>query len=172
MATVALRRTVNRVFLTPAVVARFCIGRADMDLDQLRHPHLIALRRWWLGQGGSEGLPSAADLSPTMLRRWLDNMVVVDLDPAGEARYAYYGANLAAAFGTDMVGRSIDQLPETQRAILVREYDTIRRGRAPVARRYTADFDGQTQTWERLLLPFFDGESAVEKIIVAVYRLE
>jgi hypothetical protein len=147
-------------------------GRADMDMDQIRHPQLISLRRWWLEQGGSQGLPSAADLSPAMLRPWLDNLVVVDIAPAGEPRYAYYGANLAAAFGTDMVGRSIDQLPEAQRAILAREYDTVRRSLTSLARRYTADFNGQTQTWERLLLPFLDGDNAVEKIIVAVYRLE
>lgn len=147
-------------------------GRTDMDMNLLHHPQLISLRRWWLAQGGSEGLPSAADLSPAMLRPWLDNLVVVDIDPAGEPRYAYYGANLAAAFGTDMVGRSIDQLPNAQRGILAREYDTVRRDSTTLVRRYTADFDGQTQTWERLLLPFFDGDGAVEKIIVAVYRLE
>ncbi|MBX9635331.1 MAG: PAS domain-containing protein [Magnetospirillum sp.] len=143
-----------------------------MDSEPLRHPQLISLHRWWLDQGASDGLPSAADLSPAMLRPWLDNLVVVDIPPEGEPRYSYYGANLAAAFGTDMVGRSIEQLPAAQRSILSREYDDVRTHRVAVGRRYSADFDGVPQTWERLLLPFFDGDNAVEKILVAVYRLD
>lgn len=141
-----------------------------MNTEQLRHPELIALYDWWLGHGGSEGLPSAADLSPTMLRRWLDNMVVVDTQN-GAPRYAYYGANLALAFGTDMVGRSIEQLPDAQRRILEGEYQALCSERRPLARHYTADFGGSVQTWERLLLPFFDADGAVEKTLVAVYRV-
>ena len=142
-----------------------------MKTEQLRHPELQALYEWWLAQGGGEGLSSAADLSPAMLRRWLDNLVVVDALAEDRPRYAYYGANLALAFGQDMVGRSIDQLPDAQRRILADEYASLRAERRPLARHYTADFDGAVQTWERLLLPFFDGDGVVEKALVAVYRV-
>lgn len=142
-----------------------------MNSEQLRHPELRALYDWWLTQGGSEGLPSAADLAPATLRRWLDNLVVVDTQAGDQPRYAYYGANLALAFDTDMVGRSIDELPEAQRRILAEEYGALRAERAPLARRYTADFNGAEQTWERLLLPFFDVDGEVDKALVAVYRV-
>ena len=142
-----------------------------MNTEKLRHPELNALYTWWVAQGGSDGLPSAADLSPSMLRRWLDNLVVVDALADGCPRYAYYGANLTLAFGTDMVGRSIEELPLAQRQILEGEYQALRTERRPLARHYTADFGGSVQTWERLLLPFFDADGVVEKALVAVYRV-
>lgn len=142
-----------------------------MNTEQLRHPELIALYDWWLAHGGSEEMPSAADLTPVMLRRWLDNLVVIDSLADGRPRYAYYGANLSLAFGTDMVGRAIEELPEAQRRILEGEYQALRAERRPLARHYTADFGGSVQTWERLLLPFFDADGQVEKTLVAVYRV-
>lgn len=140
--------------------------------ETLRHPELSALLRWWQTHHGDGELPAAADLAPDMLRRWLDNLIVMELPAGGQARYAYYGANLAAAFGLDMVGRSIDQLPAEQARILAAEFENARAARQPIARRYTADFGGTMQTWERLLLPFADADGAVEKILVAVYRLD
>lgn len=142
-----------------------------MSSEPLRHPELIALYQFWLYRGGTEGLPSAADLEPAQLRRWLDNLVVIDTPEGGQLRYAYYGANLTRAFGIDMVGKSIDQLAAPQRSILAQEYEAVRSQSKPAARTYNADFDGDNQTWERLLLPFFNPEGAVEKILVAVYRL-
>ncbi len=142
-----------------------------MKIEHLCHPELIALYKWWGANGGSDGLPSAADLGPAMLRRWLDNLVVIDSVDDGSLRYAYYGANLAAAFGTDMVGQAIEDLPGPQRRILEGEYLGVCSARSPQARSYTADFGGSVQTWERLLLPFMDANGAVEKILVAVYRV-
>ncbi len=138
----------------------------------VQHPELIALYQVWAGQCRNDTLPAAADLTPVSLRRWLDNLVVVDLLPGSGVRYAYYGDNLAAAFGTDMVGRTIDHLPGEQRSLLTAEYEAMRRNRLPTSRRYTADFDGRVQTWERLVLPFFDEQGQVEKVLVAVYRLD
>jgi hypothetical protein len=40
-----------------------------------------------------------------------------------------------------------------------------------VARVYTADFGGDVQTWERLVLPLFDGEGEVEKLMVCAFML-
>lgn len=138
----------------------------------VQHPELIALYQVWVGQCRNDTLPAAADLTPVSLRRWLDNLVVVDLLPNGGVRYAYYGDNLAAAFGTDMVGRTIDHLPEEQRRLLTAEYEAMRAQRLPTSRQYTAEFDGWVQTWERLVLPFFDAEGQVEKVLVAAFPLD
>ena len=138
----------------------------------LHHPELIALYRLWFDQCRNETLPSSADLAPNALRRWLDNLVVIDPRRDGRLRYSYYGANLAAAFGTDMLGKSIDQLPETQQAVLRQEYDRIVADRLPRAREYRADFGSGPQCWERLSLTFFGPDEEVEKILVAAYRLD
>lgn len=143
-----------------------------MSRLDVQHPELIALYQVWVGQCRNDMLPAAADLSPVMLRRWLENLVVVDLLPGGGVRYAYYGDNLAAAFGTDMVGRTIDHLPDEQRRLLTAEYESMRQHRLPTSRRYTAEFATGQQTWERLVLPFFDAAGQVEKVLVAAYKLD
>lgn len=137
----------------------------------LHHPELVALYRLWLEHCSDETLPASADVNPKTLLRWLDNMVVIDTSKSGELRYAYYGENLSAAFNTDMLGATIDNLPPEASGILAQEYNQIRADRLPRARTYTAVFNGAVQTWERLSLPFFDPEGEVEKILVAAYRM-
>ena len=48
----------------------------------------------------------------------------------------------------------------------------MRADRLPVSRVYTAMFDGEQQTWERLVLPFFDLDGEVSKLLVAAYRVD
>lgn len=138
----------------------------------LRHDSLKDLYQFWLGLCEGERLPIAADLDPAELRAWIDNLVVLDVSMDGaDFTYAYYGRSFATAFNADTVGKSIATLPPEQAAILMAEYDQVVKERIPVARVYTADFDGETQTWERLVLPLFDGDGEVEKLLVSAYRL-
>lgn len=138
----------------------------------LRHPQLKDLYRFWLDLCEGERLPMAADLDPADLRPWIDNLVVLDVSVDGDDFiYAYYGRSFSNAFGADTVGKSVSLLPEEQAEILKAEYDHVVRERLPAARVYTADFDGDTQTWERLVLPLFDGDGEVEKLLVCAYRL-
>ena len=61
---------------------------------------------------------------------------------------------------------------QPQRALLRREYEQVREERLPVSRTYTASFEDEEQTWERLVLPFFAPDGEVVKLLVAAYRLE
>jgi len=138
----------------------------------LRHPQLKDLYNQWLRQCENEQLPRAADLDPGELRPWLDNLVVLDVTTDGsDFVYAYYGRSFANAFHSDTVGKSIANLPKEQADLLRAEYDRVVRERLPAARVYTADFDGEQQTWERLVLPLFDTHGEVEKLLVSAYRL-
>ena len=138
----------------------------------LRHPQLKSLYQFWLSRCAGETLPMAADLDPADLRPWLDNLVVLDVSITGDDFvYAYYGRSFANAFGKDTVGQSIANLPSQQADILRAEYDRVVRERMPAARVYTADFEGDTQTWERLVLPLFDSRGTVEKLLVSAFLL-
>ncbi len=138
----------------------------------LRHPQLKDLYHAWLKQCDNEQLPMAADLDPTALRPWLDNLVVIDVAVDGDNFvYAYYGRSFHNAFHADTVGKSIADLPKIQADLLRTEYDRVVRERLPAARVYTADFEGVQQTWERLVLPLFDSAGEVEKLLVSAYRL-
>lgn len=138
----------------------------------LRHPQLKDLYQFWLGLCEGERLPMAADLDPGQLRPWIDNLVVLDVTRDGDDFvYAYYGRSFSNAFGSDTVGTSVSTLPPEQAATLRAEYDRVVQEHLPKARVYTADFDGETQTWERLVLPLFDRDGGVEKLLVCAFRL-
>lgn len=139
----------------------------------LRHPQLKSLYAFWVSRCDEDALPMAEDIEPADLRPWIGNLVVMDVQKAeqgGGYAYAYYSSGFATAFG-DKAGRTIDDLPEDQRALIKAEYDRVRGERIPTSRVYTADFADGRQTWERLVLPFFDPDGAVVKLLVAAYRL-
>ncbi|GAA0568571.1 PAS domain-containing protein [Caenispirillum bisanense] len=139
----------------------------------LRHPQLKSLYAFWVSRCDEDALPMAEDIEPADLRPWIGNLVVMDVQRAeqgGGYAYAYYSSGFASAFG-DKAGRTIDDLPEDQRALIKAEYDRVRSERIPTSRVYTADFADGRQTWERLVLPFFDPDGAVVKLLVAAYRL-
>src|SRR5690625_1888002 len=137
----------------------------------LRHPALKELYRRWTALCGQDSFPLAADLDPVSLRPWLKHLVLIRVEN-GDFVYGYYSPSYAEIFDGDRIGQSIDSLPEAQRTLLRKEYEQVSKERLPVSRTYTAAFDGEEQTWERLVLPFFAPDGEVVKLLVAAYRLE
>jgi hypothetical protein len=137
----------------------------------LRHPKLFSLHAYWKELGGGRP-PLASALDPSALRPWLGNLLVMDVKRETEFVYSYYGQSFADAFGVDKVGQTLASLPEPQGDILRAEYERVRIEKRPAARIYTADFDGLTSTWERLVLPLSDNGNEVTKLLVGAYRLE
>jgi hypothetical protein len=137
----------------------------------LRHPKLLSLYALWLEQCLDGPVPLATMLDPVPLRPWISNLLVMDVVSNDSIVYSYYGRNFADAFG-DKLGLSIDNLPEDQADILRQEYDRVRTKRRPVARVYSADFDGERQSWERLVLPLSDDGESVTKLLVSAYKLD
>lgn len=138
---------------------------------RLEHPELRRLYVFWCEQGTGGGVPLSSAMEPADLRDWLGHLLVMDVVASDEFAYAYYGRELAEAFGISRLGQTLEQLPPNQRAILRAEYDQVRGRRQPLARIYTADFDGHTQTWERLVLPLSSDGETVDKLLVAAYEL-
>lgn len=144
----------------------------------LRHQKLKSLYDFWLSLCGDETPPMADDVDPVDLRPWMGNLVVIKVDPAGDGggagpsyTYSFYSQFFAGKFGDDKAGQSLDMLPEGQRDMIRAEYDRVVREHIPVSRVYTADFDGLTQTWERLVLPLFNMQGEVDKLLVAAFEL-
>jgi len=142
-----------------------------MQKPGLTHPELRRLFQIWLDRSGPQGVTLAADLEPEDLRPWITSIVVLDVVDKGQLTYSYYGRALTEAFGTSRLGQSLTRLPAEQRTILNAEYDHVRSSRQPVARIYTADFDGTVQTWERLVLPLSTDGETIDKLLVAAYEL-
>jgi len=147
----------------------------------LRHPKLKSLYDFWLSLCGDDTPPMADDVEPVDLRPWMGNLVVIKVeaepgDEAGEGgatayTYSFYSQNFAGKFGDDKAGQSVDMLPDGPRDIIRAEYDRVVLEHIPVSRVYTADFDGLTQTWERLVLPLFNMRGEVDKLLVAAFEL-
>jgi hypothetical protein len=138
----------------------------------LQHPKLQSLHDYWMAQHAGTPVPVSDVVDPDDLKPWLGNLLVMDVVEGDNFIYSYYGKSFADAFQADMMGRSIELLPEAQRTVLQAEYDRVRRDRVPATRVYTADFDGQPATWERLVLPLSSDGEIVDKLLVAAYRLE
>ncbi|PKU26063.1 GGDEF domain-containing protein [Telmatospirillum siberiense] len=98
--------------------------------------------------------------------RFLDHLLVIGIDGV-KSRYLHYGHNFTERFGTDLTGKVIDLLPTEilpaeRRGMLAFEYTYARRVQRPLWRSYTAEFgDGQTETWQRLVLPAGKGRLVV-----------
>ena len=97
------------------------------------------------------------------------NMLVIDTEGTRN-RYTHYGSAFTQAFGADLTGQIIDLLPADilpadRRGILDFEYAFARRAERPLWRSHTATFEnGQTQTWQRLVLP-----AGGERLLVGAY---
>lgn len=138
----------------------------------LRHPLLKKLFAHWRGFVQGNVPPLAVDLEPAGLRPWLGNLILMDASEKDRFVYAYYSQAFANAFGEDKSGQSLESVPTDQRALLLAEYARVRAEAVPISRVYTADFNGRTMTWERLVLPLADEAGAVSKILVAAYPLD
>ncbi len=98
-----------------------------------------------------------------------DNLLIIDID-GSHIRYSYYGQGFVEQFGTDLTGQVIDVLPTDilpveRRGMLEFEYTFAHRVQRPLWRSYTAALeDGETQTWQRLVLP-----AGGSRLVVGVY---
>lgn len=149
----------------------------DPIAASLKHPALGDFYRLWstCRQGGA--MPAMSTIHGADLAPWRANLTVIEVKAVDGFRYAFYGRSLREAFGVDMTGADLTQLPPDRGAVLKAEYRTVVQSAAPAWRLYTAQFDGAWQTWERLVLPVADepvaGQAArVGWLLVAAYRID
>lgn len=141
---------------------------------------LDALYAFWDARRNGRAVPARADFDPIEMRPWLGNLMLVDW-AGGKWVYRLYGTAFVEAFRREMTGKSIDELPPEQAALLRTEYEKVRADAAPVWRTYSAKFEHATpdgrqqwqlgQTWERLALPLSDGSADVSVVLVGAYRI-
>lgn len=141
------------------------------ERTELATPSLSGLLDFWLTKCVNGQPPAPETISPVDLRPWKDNIVVFEVIGDDAFVYSYYGKALAAAFGQSRLGATLDDLPPEQRAVLLPEYDTVRRERLPIARIHTADFGGRQRSWERLVLPMSSDGTTIDKLLVAAYEM-
>jgi len=143
----------------------------DQRTPLLSTQPLRDLLAFWQGRCSVDDIPLSADVAPQDIRTWMPNILVMQALSDERFVYAFYGRSFTRAFGETQLGQTLDRLPADQRLVLHEEYRRACVERRPVARVYTAEFDGETQTWERLVLPLRSDAETVDKLLVAAYRM-
>ncbi|WP_097277812.1 hypothetical protein [Caenispirillum bisanense] len=135
-------------------------------------PPLRDLYALWQALGWDQGLPLVADVLRVDLARWRPNAVIIERRD-GTYWYRWYGPALRAAFKTDLTGLALDSIPEStlpagQRQLIEYEFATATERRSPVWRSYKAQFGGEDQVWQRLVLPAAPAEGEPVSLILIV----
>lgn len=135
----------------------------------------VLLNAWLRARSLPHGLPAIADFHPDGLGDELADMMGFDVEGAGEAARFYItqeGSRLTAAYGSEhldpaaRINRYLDVAIDPERyARVLPCYNTcVTRKRPTYSIAKVKDLDGKEVSFERLLLPFGNGD-AVEKIV-------
>jgi hypothetical protein len=149
---------------------------SDELLRSIESDKLRQLYRFWLRHAPAAGgnAPRAKDLTVEGLAEWAGNLIVIEVRPQARFRYGFYGTTFRKAFGVDMTGAAVEDLPAEQSGILTAEYRLVRRTQRPYWRVYVGWFGPkqEPQTWERLSLPLIGSKGDVAFILAAAYRVD
>ncbi|CAK0767496.1 PAS domain-containing protein [Azospirillaceae bacterium] len=162
-----------------------------MSRPSLVDTRLSGLCDLWEEKRAGRSMPDRADFDPSILKPWLGNLILIDVEPNGVFRYRLYGSVFVSRFGVEMTNRTIDQLAPAECEAIRRDYESVVTTRLPSSRLYTSHFDiidvnrrlsiQREETWERLVLPLTNGRSggglesagveSVDLLMVAAYEL-
>jgi hypothetical protein len=145
-------------------------------IKDVLHPTLLGLYEAWEARRVGAALPTWAAITEADLKRWYDNLVVIEVvdEVGGGDAYVYrhYGAKFVELFGKDLTGFTLDGLPEDQKALITFEYEYARSRRRPTWRVYSGDFDGEIITWQRLILPVSSDGETIDLLLVGAYQVK
>ncbi|MBI3506133.1 MAG: PAS domain-containing protein [Proteobacteria bacterium] len=133
-----------------------------------------ALFDWWDTRRGARALPTRRDFFAEELVSWWPDLVFYDVERDGGAsrfRFRVHGDNAAVADGGNFTGRFLDEVlpPESANQIL-HCYAAVLSTKLPLySRSHRFSRDGHNIGFERLLLPFGDGE--VQQVLAYLVRV-
>ena len=141
-------------------------------IKDVLHPTLLGLYEVWEARRIGDALPTWDAIAKADLKRWRENLVVIEVVGGDSYVYRYYGTKFIELFGTDMTGRTLDGLPDEQKALITFEYEYARSRRRPTWRVYSGDFDGDIITWQRLILPIASDGETIDMLLVGAYQVK
>jgi hypothetical protein len=137
----------------------------------LRHNRLAELYAYWDSCRDGRPLPPQDKLDAIGLAPWRENIAIVQVREQKNFTYRFYGLGFKEAFGVNMAGLDVMTLPPEQASLLRQEYRTVVQTAKPHWRSYTAWFEEQMQTWERVSLPLAGKGGTVGMILVCAYQV-
>ncbi|MFX4223094.1 MAG: PAS domain-containing protein [Thalassobaculum sp.] len=143
----------------------------SVDAAELGRPELRELFGFWRQARRGASIPALGSISPVDVAPYLGHMVMVEIeDRTDRVRFLQVGRQLTPILGDDLEGRYLDTLPKGLRVNVEQTYKTMLAERAPQYAEFEVAGDDWVVLFERLMLPFCDGETGrVAGAMVAIY---
>jgi len=157
---------VERYFATigqPAPSLRWSPSRDEIEDTQLRH-----LFDYWVALTPAGGLPHYSKIDPIDLGAALGIIMLLEpIDGGADFSYRVYGSTIAQMFGTDLNRRRVSDHPHRSMVqYFLGNYRACLRRRETLFSRHSPPEVVNVSQWDRLILPFFDDDERIARLLV------
>ena len=129
---------------------------------------LMELYDYWSRIRGSRAMPTRREVDPSQVRHLLPMLFMVDVaDTIPQSRFRLFGTALTIAYGSDLTGRTLDEvfLGRERDAVFERYRQVVDTGIPVVSEHKFRSSRGALVHFERLLLPLSDEPPKVELLL-------
>lgn len=98
-------------------------------------------------------LPRRAELGLGLLESIRNHVIDIDVLPGDDFRFRTYGGAIASAFGRDMTGRRVSELPPSDAKLIATVYKLAKTEGVPCVTRHRPSKGVLVEYWLRLVLP-------------------
>lgn len=137
-------------------------------MDQAKEK-LAALRALWDEKCSDGRLPARSDFAVQVLRPWLGNLALLDLDSDGDAAFRLCGTKLFQRFGGEMTRRKLAALENRIADQLKKCVTEVRLSRQPSELQADLNIDGTTTSYFEMVLPLAEDGSSVDTLLFVSY---
>ena len=150
------------------------MGAQAVDDLPIRNRQLRDLYTYWVGLRHGRRIPPRAAFDPTAVPRLLPNLILLDVEPeTGRQIVRVLGTRVAAVYGRDYTGKYLDEIYfGANLESVLNDYGTCaREGRPVLEYRDFRNVRDVLYRMERLILPFSDDDTRVNKVISGLHFL-
>jgi hypothetical protein len=152
-----MRRTLSISVSRLTEDASVTVDPSEKDLSDGRMRALLAA--WRRARFKYGRLPSRAELGLKLLESIRDHLIDVDILPEDDFSFRTYGRAIAFAFGRNMVGRRVAELPPSDARLITAVYKLAKVERSPCITRHRPSKGVMVEHWLRLVLPLDDAHT-------------
>lgn len=146
-----MRRTLSLSIQGLTEPASITVDPVERDLTDGRMRSLLAA--WRQVRFKQARLPSRVELGLGLLESVKHHLIDIDVVAGDEFEFRTYGAAIASAFGNDMTGRKVSELPPADAKFIAAVYKLARAERVPCITRHRPSKGVLVEHWLRLVLP-------------------
>ena len=141
----------------------------DIAEPEIEDPFFLGLYRHWEAKRDGRAYPIWRDFDPLELKPWLGAINVVEIEPdTGQFKFRIFGQSSVSLLGVELNGRYADELPDYVVETVLKDYNALLAGRAPLYRVHNIGGGVVTLSVQRLLMPLSARGDALDMILTAM----